>query len=146
MVTPLRYETCTVSYNHLMTTVRAWWYLPQVWNVFLQFSSSHDKRQSMLIRQSDLKHAPSTVIVSWQRQSMVTPPQVRNMLHHFSSSHDNNQSMVFDPKGIKHALSVVIVSLKHSEHCDTPIRYKTCSVSYNCHMTMVRAWWNPSAR
>ena len=43
MVIPLRYEICSVSSHHFMTTVRPWWYLP------------------------GMKHVTSVVVISWQR-------------------------------------------------------------------------------
>ena len=38
----LRYETCFDSCRRLMTTVRAWWYIPHVWNMLWQLSSAHE--------------------------------------------------------------------------------------------------------
>ena len=38
----LRYQTYFDSCHRLMTTVRAWWYIPHVWNMLCQLSSSHD--------------------------------------------------------------------------------------------------------
>ena len=45
----LRYETCSVSCHRLMTTVRAWLFIPKVWNMLCQLSSPHDNGQSMVI-------------------------------------------------------------------------------------------------
>ena len=45
----LRYESCSVNCIRLMTTVRAWWYIPQVWNMLRQLSSSNNNSQSMVI-------------------------------------------------------------------------------------------------
>ena len=42
------YETCSVSCLRLMTTVRAWLYIPHVYNMLCQLSSSHDNGQSMV--------------------------------------------------------------------------------------------------
>ena len=63
----LRYETCLVSCHRLMTTVRAWLFIPKVWNMLGQLSSPHDNGQSMVIHPLGMKHAPSVVIASWQR-------------------------------------------------------------------------------
>ena len=63
----LRYETCSVSCHRHMTTVRAWLFIPKIWNMLRQLSSSHDNGQSMVIHHSSMKHAPSVVIVTWQR-------------------------------------------------------------------------------
>ena len=129
----LRYEPCSVSCYHLVTTVRAWLYFPKVWTMLRQFLSSSDNGQSMVIYPLSMNHAPSVVIVSWQRSEhgnislryepcsvschrlMTTDrawlyiPQVWIMLHQLPSSHDNGQSMVIYPKGMNHAPSVVIV-------------------------------------
>ena len=80
------YKTCSVSYHRLMTTDRAWLYIPQVLIMLRQFSSSHDNCQSMVIYHTCI-----------------------NMLCQLSSSHDNGQSMVIYPSGMNHAPSVVIV-------------------------------------
>ena len=45
----LRYETCSVSFHRLMTTDRAWLFIPKVWNMLRQLSSWHDNGQSMVI-------------------------------------------------------------------------------------------------
>ena len=63
----LKYEICSVSWHRLMTTVRAWLYIPQVWNMLRQLPSSRDNWQSMVIYALGMKHAPSVVIVSWQQ-------------------------------------------------------------------------------
>ena len=63
----LIYKSCSVSCHRVKTTVRTWWYILQVWNMLCQLSSSHDNGQSMAIYPSCIKHAPSPVIVSWQR-------------------------------------------------------------------------------
>ena len=62
----LRYESCLVSCHRLMTTVRAWLFIPKVWNMLGQLSSPHDNGQSMVIHPLGMKHAPSVVIASWQ--------------------------------------------------------------------------------
>ena len=48
----LKYESCSVICLRLMTTVRAWWYIIQVWKMLRQLSSSHDNGQSMVIYHS----------------------------------------------------------------------------------------------
>ena len=112
----LRYETCLVSCHRLMTTVRAWLFIPKVWNMLGQLSSPHDNGQSIVIHPLGMKHAPSVVIASWQRsehgysslryetcsvschRDMTTVRAwlytiyVRNILRQLSSSHDNGQS------------------------------------------------------
>ena len=45
----LRYETCSVSCHRLMTTVRAWLFIPKVWTMLRHLSSWHDNGQSMVI-------------------------------------------------------------------------------------------------
>ena len=61
----LKYVTCSVSCHRLMTTDRAWLFIPKVWNM-LCWLSSHDNGLSMFIYPSCMKHAPSVVIVSWK--------------------------------------------------------------------------------
>ena len=61
------YETRSYSSHRLVTTDRAWLYIPKVCNIFRQFPWSPDKCQSMVIYHSSMKHAPSVVIDSWQR-------------------------------------------------------------------------------
>ena len=63
----LRYEICSVSCYRLLTTVRAWLFIPKVWNMLRQLSSPHDNGQSMVIHHLGMKHAPSVVIASWQQ-------------------------------------------------------------------------------
>ena len=63
----LMYETYSVSWHRLMITVRAYEYIPKVWFMLRQLSSSHDNVQNMVIYHSCMKHAPSVVIASWQR-------------------------------------------------------------------------------
>ena len=43
------YKICSVSCHRLMTTDRAWLYIPQVLIMLRQFSSSHDNGQRMVI-------------------------------------------------------------------------------------------------
>ena len=114
----LRYKTCSDSCHRDMTTVRAWLFISNVWNMLRQLSSSHDNGQSMVIRLLGMEHAPTVVIVTWQRSEhgysslryetcsvschrlMTTDrawlfiPKVWNMLRQLSSWHDNCQSMV----------------------------------------------------
>ena len=113
----LRYETCLVSCHRLMTTVRAWLFIPKVWNMLGQLSSPHDNGQSMVIHPLGMKHAPSVVIASWQRSE-----------HGYSSLRYEACS------------SVVIVLWQRSEHGYSSLRYETCSVSCYRDMTTVRAW------
>ena len=139
----LKYGTCSVSCHRVMTTDRAWLFIPKVLNMLCRFSA-HDNGQSMFIYPSGLKYAQSVVIVWWQRTEhgdlslrhetcsvgchrlMTTAKawlyilQVWNMLHQLSSSHDNGKSMVIHPLGMQHAPSLAIVSLQQSEHGDTP--------------------------
>ena len=146
-----------------MTTVKAWWNIPQVWNMLRQLSSSHDNGQRMLKYTSSMKNAPSVVIVLWQRSEhgsislvyetcsvsfhrlMTTGrawlfiPKIRNMLCQLSSSNDNGQSRVIPPSSMKHARSAVIVPWQLSEHGCVFVRYNTCSVSCHCLMPMVGA-------
>ena len=63
----LRYKTCCVSSHRLMTMVRAWLFNSQVWNMLRQLLSWHDNCQSMVIYPLGMNHAPSVVIISWQR-------------------------------------------------------------------------------
>ena len=113
----LMYETCLVSCHRLMTTVRAWLFIPKVWNMLGQLSSPHDNGQSMVIHPLGMKHAPSVVIASWQRSE-----------HCYSSLRYEN------------APSVVIVSWQRSENGYSSLRYETCSVRCHRDMTTVRAW------
>ena len=118
----LRYETCCVSCHRLMTTVRAWIFISKVWNMLRQLSSWHNNGQSMVIHLYGMKHAPTVVIVTWQRSEhgysslryetcsvschrlMTTVrawlfiSMVWNMLRQLSSWHDNGQSMVIYSK------------------------------------------------
>ena len=146
-----------------MTTVRSWLFIPKVWNMLWQLSSWHDNGQSMVIHPLGMKHAPTVVIVSWQRSEhgysslryetcsdschrfMTTVrtwlfiPKVWNMLRQLSSWHDNGQSMVIHPLSMKHASLVVIISWQRSEHGFSSLRYETCSDSCPRLMTMDRA-------
>ena len=60
-------ETCSVRCLCLITTDRAWLYIPKVWKMLVQLSSSHDNGQSMVFHPLGMKDEPSVVIVSWQR-------------------------------------------------------------------------------
>ena len=117
----LRYETCSVSCHRLMTTVRAWTFISKIWNMLRQLSSWHNNGQSMVIYHLCMKHAPTVVIVTWQRSEhgysslryetcsvschrlMTTVrawtfiSKIWNMLRQLSSWHDNGQSMGFHP-------------------------------------------------
>ena len=129
-----------------------------------QLTSSLDNGQSTVIHLKGMKHAPTVVIVTWQRSEhgysslryktcsdschrlMTTVrawlyiSKVLNMLRQLSSWHDNGQSMVIHLKGMKHVPTVVIVTWQRSEHGYSSLRYKTCSVSCHRLMTTVRAW------
>ena len=155
----LRYETWTVSCHRDMTTVRAWLFIFKVWNMLRHLSSWHDNGQSMVIHPYGMKHAPTVVIISWQRsehgysslryetcsvsclRDMTTVrawlfiPKVWNMHRQLSSWHDNGQRMVIYLKGMKHAPSVVIISWQRSEHGYSSLRYETCSD--RCHRDMI---------
>ena len=135
-----RYETRSVSCHRLMTTVRAWLFISKIWTMLRQLLSSHDNCQSMVIYPYDMNHAPSVVIVWWQRSEhgnislrcepcsvschhLVTTvrawyyiPKVWTMLCQLLSSSDNGQSM------------------------DISLSNELCSVSCHRLMTMVRAW------
>ena len=119
----LRYQSCSVSCHRLMTTDRAWLYIPKEWNLLCQLSMSHHNVQSMVIYPYGMNHAPSVVIVSWQHSEhgawnisyiyetcptsylrlMTTDrawlyiPKVWTMLRQLLSSHDNGLSMVIYP-------------------------------------------------
>ena len=159
-----RYETCSDSWHHLMTTVRAWLFISKMWNILRQLSSWHDTGQSMVIHLSGMKHAPTVEIVSWQLSEhgysslryetcsdschglMTTVrawffiQKVWNMLRQLTSWHANGQSMVIHLLGIKHAPTVVIVTWQRSEHGYSSLRYETCSDSCHRFLTTVRAW------
>ena len=104
----LRYETCSVSCHRLMPMDRAWLFIPQVWNMLCQLTSSHDNGQSMVIYPSSMKYASchrlryETCSVSCHRlmpidRAWLFIPQVWNMLCQLTSSHDNGLSMVIYP-------------------------------------------------
>ena len=63
----VKYETCSDSCHRDMTTVRAWLFISKVWNILRKLSSPHDNSQSMVIHLLGMKHAPTVVIVTWQR-------------------------------------------------------------------------------
>ena len=160
----LRYETCSDSCHRDLTTVRAWLLISIVWNMLRQLSSWLDNGQSMVIDLYCMKHAPSVVIVSWQRsehgysslryetcsdschRDMTTVRawlfihKVWNILGQLSSPYDTGQSMVIHLEGMKHAPTVVIVTWQLSEHGYSSLRYETCSDSCHRDLTTVRAW------
>ena len=113
----LKYETCSISCHRLMTTAREWLFIHKVWNMLRLLSSSHDNGQSMVIYPSSMIHAPSVMIVSWQR-----------------SEHGNISLMYED------APSDVVVSWQRTDHGYSSLRYETCSVSCHRLMTTVKAW------
>ena len=126
-------------------------------------SSSSDNGKSMVIYPSGMNHAPSVVIVSWQRSEhgsislryepcsvsiyrlMTTVrawqyiPTLLTMLRQLLSSSDNGQSMVIYPLGMNYAPSVVIIYWQRSEHDDISLRYEPCFVSCYHLVTTVRA-------
>ena len=135
----LRYETCSVSCHRLMTTVRAWLFIPKVWNMLGQLSSPHDNTSEH--GYSSLRY--ETCSVSCYRlmttvRAWLFIPNVWNMLRTLSSSHDKGQSMVIHPLGMKHAPLVVIVTWQWSEHGYISFMYETCSDSCRRLMTMDR--------
>ena len=154
------YETCSIRCLRLMKTDKTWLYIPKVWNMLCQLSSSRDNDENMVRYPFGINHAPSVVVISWQLSEhgyisfiyenfhrLVTTmrtwldiPLVSIMLRQLSSSHGNGQSMVTYPSCINHAPSVVIVSWQRSEHGYSCMRYETCSVSCHSLLTTVRAW------
>ena len=154
----LRYETCSVSCHRLMTTVRAWSFISKVWNMLRQLSSSHDNGQSMVIHPEGMKHAPTVVIVTWQRsehgfsflryetcsvschrlkttvRAWLFISKVWNMLRQLSS-------LFISKVWNMTPQTVVIVSWQRSEHGYSSWRYETCSDSWHRLMTTVRAWF-----
>ena len=60
-------EKCSVSCHRLMTTVRAWTFIPKVWIMLCQLSSSHDIGQSMIVYHTFMKPSPTVGFVLWQR-------------------------------------------------------------------------------
>ena len=71
-----------------------------------QLSSSHDNGQSMVILPYGMKHAPSVVIVSYQRSEHV----YSSLRYETCSVRCHRSEHVINPLGMKHAPSVVIVS------------------------------------
>ena len=135
------YETCSVSCNRDMTTVRAWLFIPKVWNMLRQLSSWHDNGQRMIIHPLRYEtcsvscHPLMTTVRAWYYII-----HLWNMLRQLSSWHDNGQSMVIYLLGMKHTPSVVIVTCQRSEHGYSSLSYETCSVSCHRDMKTVRAW------
>ena len=113
----LRYETYSVSCHRDMATVRAWLFIPTLWNMLRQLSSWHDNGQSMVIHPLGMKHAPSVVIVTWKRSE-----------HVYSSLRNETCSVSF------------IVTWQRSEHGYSSLRYETCSLSCHRDKTTVRAF------
>ena len=122
-------KTCTASCLRLMTTDKAWLYIPKIRIMPHKLSSSHDNDKSMI---TPLKyescsvscHHLMTTVRAWLYFSKVC-----NMLCQVSTSYengqsmeiyhscmkhahayDNGQSMVIHFKGMKHAPSIVFVS------------------------------------
>ena len=99
----LRYETCSASWHRLMTTVRAWLYIHQVWNMLCQLSSSNDNSLSMGIYPLGIKHVPSVVIVA-----CFLPQGYITMLWPLTWDDANWRSMFLTCGIYYHALTVVI--------------------------------------
>ena len=93
----LMYETCSVSCHRLMTTVRAWLFIPNVRIMLCQLSSSHGNVQSMVMYSSGIKHALS---VFWP--------------------YDNGQIILIHPYGMKSDPSVVILHEKGQRMVNHP--------------------------
>ena len=140
-----------------MATVGAWWYPPQVCKIIHQLSS-HEYWKSMVLNPLGNKHAPSVVIVWWQRSKhgdTLSNETCSVSFHHLmtmvwawwyplrwekcSISFYHPMTMVIKYLGMKHAPSAVIVSWQQSEHGDTQLRYELCSVTCQNLMTTVRA-------
>ena len=137
----LRYETCSVSCHRDITTVRAWLFIPKVWNMIYQLSSPHDNGQSMVIHPQGMKHAPTVVIVTWQRSEHgYSSPRYETCSVRCHRLMTTVRTWLFIPKVKKHAPSVVIVSWQRSEHGYSSLRYETCPVRCHRLMTTVRAW------
>ena len=117
----LLFGTCSVSHLCLMTTDSALLYIPKVWSMLRQLSSSNDNGQSMVKKHSCMKHATSVAIVTLQRSEhgnislwyescsvschhLITTVLARfyiiyvwNMLRQLFSPYKNVQSMVIHP-------------------------------------------------
>ena len=136
----LMYETCSISCHRLMTTDRAWLYIPNVWTMLRQLSSSNDNGQSMVIYHLCMKHAPSVVIASWQRTEhgytslMYEPCSVS---YHRLMTTDRAWLYIIYVWNMLHQLSS---PQKRTEHGYTSLMYEPCSVSYHRLMTTDRAW------
>ena len=136
----LRCKPCSVSCHHLVTTVRAWLYIPKVWTMLRQLLSSSDNGQSMDI---SLRYEPwsvscyrlMTTVRAW-----LFIPKVWTMLRQLLSSSDNGQTMVIYLWGMNHPPSVVIIYWHLSEHGNISLRYEPCSVTCYRLVTTVRAW------
>ena len=129
-----------------------------------QFLSSHDNGQSMVIYPFGMNHAPSVVIVTWQRsehgnislryepcsvscyllmttvRAWLYTPKVWTMLRQLLSSQWQRSEHGVYPLGMNHAPSVVIVLWQRSEHGYIFLRYEPYSVRCYRLMTTVRAW------
>ena len=111
------YETWSVSCYRLVTTVRAWQYIPKVWTMLRHFLSSSDNGQSMVIYPLGMNHAPSVVFVSWQR------------------SEHGNLYLRYDPNSVScYRLVTTVRAWLYI------LWYEPCSVSCYRLMTTVRAW------
>ena len=130
----LKHETGSLSCHRLMTTVRAWLFIPEVWIMLCQLPSSHDNNQSIVMYSTGMKHAPSVFIVSWQRiehgysllryatcsvscHRLMTTVRAWLYIPHVWNSSVSCHGLIttvwawlFIPKVMNHAPSVVIVS------------------------------------
>ena len=151
MITPLKYESCSVSCHHLMTTVRAWLFFFKVCNMLCQVSSSYENGQSMEIYHSCMKHAHAydngqsmEIYHSCMKHAHAYDNGQSMEINHSCMKHahayDNGQSMVIHFKGMKHAPSIVFVSWLWSEHISISLWYETCSISCLRLMKTVIAW------
>ena len=114
----LRYETCSVSCHRLMTTVRAWLFIPKVWNMLRQLFSPEHGYSSLRYETCSVScHRLVTTVRAW-----LFIPKVWNMLRQLSSWYDNGQSMVIYHLCMKHAPTVVIVSWQWTEKVRSMLR------------------------
>ena len=134
----IRYESCSISCHRLLTTVRAWLYIPKVWIMFRQLSSSHDNGQRMVKYPSSMTHSLSVVIVIRQR---VEHGNV--FLRYETCSVSCHRLMTMVRAWYLLPPSVFIVSWQGTDHGYSSLIYATCSASCHRPMTTVRAWWLP---
>ena len=106
-------------------------YIPMVWKILCQLSSSHDNSQSRVIYHSCKKHAPSVVIITWQRSEY--DYTLSRMSHALSVAIISWQRPEhgYSSLGMKYAPSVVIVSWQRWEHGNISYIFKNmpCKLS-----------------